>query len=102
MYLLVFKNFFQIRILDPLNELVHLKAKAILSEKPNFNITKMRTETALLIDAVSVISKVISTKLSLNEMEMSDISCNSAKSSRYGYTIANHVKTVRISGFKDR
>ncbi|KYB25025.1 hypothetical protein TcasGA2_TC031399 [Tribolium castaneum] len=95
-------NITGIRILDPLNEMFHVKAGAIMRQKPNFNLTKMRTETALLIDAVSVITQVISRKLSIKEMEMTEISCNSPKSSRHGYTIANHVKTSKFDEMTGR
>ncbi|XP_044262845.1 glutamate receptor ionotropic, kainate 2-like [Tribolium madens] len=95
-------NITGLRILDPLNEMFHVKAGAILRQKPNFNLMKMRTETALLIDAVSVITQVINRKLSIKDMEMVDITCNSPKSSRHGYTIANHVKTSKYDEMTGR
>ena len=57
----------------------------------------MKTETTLIIDAVTVIAKVIDNKLSFPETEFEEsFSCDSPKSLGHGYSITNHVKTVRF------
>jgi hypothetical protein len=61
---------------------------------PNFDVYQMKTETALIIDAVNVVAKVIDSKLSFSEVESTNVSCNSLKTSSHGYSISNHVKTV--------
>ncbi|XP_063906335.1 glutamate receptor ionotropic, kainate 2-like isoform X2 [Zophobas morio] len=92
-------NITGIRIVDLSNELTYWKSQGIIRGdfNPHFDLSKMKTETALLIDSVIVLAKVISTKISFQNLTTDDDSCDSLKSSRHGYTISNHVKTSKHS-----
>ena len=71
-----------------------MKIQGIIGFNKYFDETKLKTEAALLIDSVAVLTEVITTKLSVQDMAIDDAGCDSLKSSRNGYTISNHVKTV--------
>ncbi|KAJ3640718.1 hypothetical protein Zmor_027262, partial [Zophobas morio] len=91
-------NITGLRIVDPNNEFTHMKIQGIIGFNKYFDETKLKTEAALLIDSVAVLTEVITTKLSVQDMAIDDAGCDSLKSSRNGYTISNHVKTMKNYG----
>lgn len=56
---------------------------------------KMRLSTALLVDGISMFYDVIK-DLGHNGIEVQNLECQDMESWRYGYTIANQLKTVFI------